>query len=41
MDFQVEDNIIEKRNTLIESLERRLAQKTESNRLFTTFWKVV
>jgi hypothetical protein len=39
--FQVEDNIIEKRDTLIESLERRLTQKTESSRLFTIEWAVV
>lgn len=39
--FQVEDSIIEKRDALIESLERRLTQKTESNRLFTISWEVV
>ncbi len=39
--FQVEDSIIEKRNTLIESLERRLTQKTESEQLFTIEWRVV
>lgn len=39
--FQVEDSIIEKRDTLIESLERRLTQKTESARLFTIEWSVV
>ncbi len=39
--FQVEDSIIEKRDTLIESLERRLTQKTESKRLFTIEWEVI
>jgi ERCC4-related helicase len=39
--FQVEDEIIEKRDNLIASLERRLAQKTESERLFTIEWKVI
>ena len=39
--FQVEDNIREKRDTLIESLERRLTQKTESECLFTIEWAVV
>ena len=39
--FHVEDSIIEKRDTLIESLERRLTQKTESKRLFTIEWAVV
>lgn len=39
--FQVEDSIIEKRDALIESLERRLTQKTESARLFTIEWSVV
>ena len=39
--FKVEDEIMEKRDTLIESLERRLAQNTESERLFTIEWAVV
>jgi hypothetical protein len=39
--FQVEDSIIEKRDALVDSLERRLAQKTESARLFTIEWAVV
>ena len=39
--FQVEDSIIEKRDGLIESLEKRLAQNTESERLFTIEWSVV
>ncbi|CAA9892086.1 ATP-dependent helicase [Candidatus Methylobacter favarea] len=39
--FQVEDSIIEKRDALIDALERRLTQKTESARLFTIEWSVV
>ena len=39
--FQVEDSIIEKRDGLINSLEKRLTQKTESERLFTIAWAVV
>lgn len=39
--FQVEDNINEKRDTLIDSLERRLTQKTESRTLFTIEWEVI
>ena len=39
--FQVEDSIIEKRDGLIEALERRLTQKTESERLFTIEWSVI
>lgn len=39
--FKVEDEIIEKRDALIGSLERRLTQKTESERLFTIEWAVV
>lgn len=38
--FKVEDEIMEKRDTLIESLERRLAQRTESETLFTIRWAV-
>ena len=38
--FKVEDEIMEKRDTLIDSLERRLAQNTESERLFTIEWAV-
>lgn len=38
--FQVEDSIIEKRDALIDALERRLTQKTESERLFTIEWEV-
>ena len=39
--FNVEDEIMERRDSLIESLERRLSQKTESERLFTIEWAVV
>ena len=39
--FQVEDSIIEKRDALIDSLERRLTQKTETDRLFTIEWSVI
>lgn len=39
--FQVEDSIIEQRNALIDSLERRFTQKTESEQLFTIEWQVV
>lgn len=39
--FQVEDEIIIKRDELIEALERRLTQTTESKRLFTVEWAVV
>ena len=39
--FQVEDDIIEKRDGLIDSLEKRLTQKTESKTLFSLAWAVV
>lgn len=39
--FKVEDEIMEKRDELIESLERRMAQRTESGTLFTIRWSVV
>lgn len=39
--FTVEDEIGEKRDTLIETLERRLTQHTESEQLFTIEWLVV
>lgn len=39
--FQVEDDIIDKRDALIAALERRLSQKTETSRLFTIKWSVV
>ena len=38
--FQVEDEIMDQRDSLIESLERRLAQHTESETLFAIRWAV-
>lgn len=38
--FTVEDEIMEKRDQLIDQLERRLAQRTETQPLFTIRWKV-
>lgn len=38
--FKAEDEIMEKRDALIESLERRLAQRTESETLFSIQWAV-
>ena len=38
--FKVEDEIMEKRDALIEALERRLAQRTQAERLFTIQWAV-
>ena len=38
--FNAEDEIIEKRDQLIDSLERRLAQRTEAETLFTIRWAV-
>ena len=38
--FKVEDEIIEKRDQLIDSLERRLAQRIETETLFTIRWSV-
>ena len=39
--FKAEDEIMEKRDALIDSLERRLAQRTETESLFTIRWAVV
>ena len=39
--FKAEDEIIEKRDRLVESLERRLAQKSSGECLFTIAWSVV
>lgn len=39
--FKVEDEIIEKRDQLIDALEKRLTQKTEVNTLFTIKWCVI
>jgi hypothetical protein len=38
--FKVEDEIMEKRDSLITSLERRLAQNTTTEELFTIHWAV-
>ena len=38
--FKAEDEIMEKRDALIESLERRLAQHTATETLFTIRWAV-
>jgi len=38
--FKAEDEIMEKRDSLIESLERRLAQRTANEALFTIRWAV-
>ena len=38
--FKAEDEIMEKRDALIESLERRRSQKTETQELFTIRWVV-
>jgi hypothetical protein len=39
--FTVEDEIMVKRDSLIDQLERRLAQRTETETLFTMRWRVV
>ena len=39
--FAVEDEIMEKRDSLIDQLEHRLAQRTETETLFTIRWRVV
>ncbi len=39
--FTVEDEIMEKRDSLVDQLERRLAQRTETEALFTIRWRVV
>jgi len=38
--FKVEDEIIDKRDALIDTLEKRLAQRTSSETLFTIRWSV-
>ena len=38
--FKAEDEIMEKRDALIESLEKRLAQRTDTEALFTIRWAV-
>ncbi len=39
--FEIEDEIIDKRNQLIGALEKRMMQKTHSETLFTIRWRVV
>ncbi len=39
--FDVEDEIMKKRDELIDKLEKRLTQRTEAETLFTIRWKVV
>lgn len=39
--FDVEDEIIEKRDELIDSLQQRMQEKTETQILFTLHWQVV
>ncbi|HQU43488.1 MAG TPA: SNF2-related protein, partial [Pirellulales bacterium] len=39
--FKVEDDIMDKRDALIDALEKRLAQRTETETLFTIRWSVV
>ena len=39
--FEIEDQIAEKRDTLIDGLQRRMTQKTHSTHLFTIQWEVV
>ena len=39
--FDVEDEIIEKRDELIDALEQRMNQNTDTTRLFTIRWQIV
>ncbi len=39
--FDIEDEIMEKRDNLIDALEKRLEQKATVNELFTIRWAVV
>ncbi|RMH31943.1 MAG: DEAD/DEAH box helicase [Nitrospirae bacterium] len=39
--FRIEDEIIEKRDALIDQLEKRMIQKTNTEPLFTIAWEVV
>ena len=39
--FSIEDEIAEKRDSLIDALQRRMSQKTTTNNLFTIHWEVV
>jgi hypothetical protein len=39
--FQIEDQIGEKRDLLIDGLQKRMSQKTKIAPLFTIHWRVV
>ena len=39
--FEVEDEIMDRRDELIDELERKMVQKTENENLFTIRWKVI
>ena len=39
--FEVEDQIMEKRDNLIDELEKRMTQKTERHHLYTIRWQVI
>ena len=39
--FDIEDEIVDKRDRLVEALEKRMQQKTTSTPLFTIRWKVI
>jgi superfamily II DNA or RNA helicase len=39
--FEIEDQIAEKRDTLIDGLQRRMSQKTKATPLFTIQWRVI
>ena len=39
--FEIEDEIAEKRDTLIDGLQRRMSQKTTAQPLFTIRWEVI
>jgi len=41
MIFNVEDDIAEKRDSLVDQLTRRMEQKTERETLFTIHWEVI
>lgn len=39
--FNVEDEIMEKRDELIDELEQKMVQETRKEELFTVKWKVI
>ena len=39
--YEIEDEILEKRNQLISALEKRMKQQTSSEKMFTIRWRVV